>query len=113
MSSRAGTSRRSCSGRPTRRSCRSTLPARARSPTRSSSGASVETEDGDTFLARDAVVSTIHVKHLLEMAPPELWPEDFRYGVETFDIGVPAMGVYMGVTDPPRFLTRGQEWRTA
>jgi phytoene dehydrogenase-like protein len=75
--------------------------------------AGVETEDGETFLAREAVVSTIHVKHLLDMAPAELWPEDFRFGVETFDIGVPAMGVYMAATEPPRFLTLDNEWRTA
>ena len=67
--------------------------------------AGVETEDGDRFLAREAVVSTIHVKHLIEMAPAELWPDDFRYGVETFDIGVSAMGVYMAASEPPRFLT--------
>src|SRR4051794_27698875 len=46
--------------------------------------AGVETEDGDVFRAREAVVSTIHVKHLIEMAPAVCWPDDFRYGVETF-----------------------------
>ena len=34
-------------------------------------------------------------------------------GVDTFDIGVPAMGVYMATTEPPRFLTPDDEWRTA
>jgi phytoene dehydrogenase-like protein len=67
--------------------------------------AGVETEDGDRFLAREAVVSTIHVKHLIEMAPAELWPDDFRYGVETFDVGVPAMGVYLATTAAPVFET--------
>jgi phytoene dehydrogenase-like protein len=75
--------------------------------------AGVETEDGDTYHAREAVVSTIHVKHLLEMAPADLWPDDFRYAIDTFDIGVPAMGVYMATSEPPRFLTPGDEWRTA
>jgi phytoene dehydrogenase-like protein len=65
----------------------------------------VETEDGETYLAREAVVSTIHVKHLIEMAPAALWPDDFRYGIETFDIGVPAMGVYMAATAVPVFST--------
>ena len=74
--------------------------------------AGVETEDGDRFLAREAVVSTIHVKHLLDMAPAELWPDDFRYGIDTFDLGVPAMGVYMaadraaGVRDAGRAADR-------
>jgi phytoene dehydrogenase-like protein len=75
--------------------------------------AGVETEDGETHSAREAVVSTIHVKHLLGMAPAELWPDDFRYGIDTFDIGVPAMGVYLATTEAPRFLTPENEWRTA
>ena len=33
--------------------------------------AGVECETGERFLARDAVVSTIHVKHLVDMAPAE------------------------------------------
>jgi phytoene dehydrogenase-like protein len=65
----------------------------------------VETEDGHRYAARTAVVSTIHVKHLLEMAPADAWDEGFRYGVETFDIGVPAMAVYMATTAPPVFET--------
>src|SRR3954464_3928794 len=36
-----------------------------------------ETETGERYLATKAVLSTIHVKHLVEMAPPELWGEDF------------------------------------
>jgi phytoene dehydrogenase-like protein len=65
----------------------------------------VETENGEQFTAREAVVSTIHVKHLLEMAPPDAWDEGFRYGVETFDVGVSAMAAYMGTTAPPVFET--------
>ena len=67
--------------------------------------AGVETEDGDQYRASDAVVSTIHVKHLLDMAPADSWDEGFRYGVETFDVGVSAMAVYMGTTAPPVFET--------
>jgi phytoene dehydrogenase-like protein len=65
--------------------------------------AGVETEDGHRYTASDAVVSTIHVKHLLEMAPAEAWDEGFRYGVQTFDIGVSAMAVYLATTAPPVF----------
>jgi phytoene dehydrogenase-like protein len=65
----------------------------------------VETAEGEQFTAREAVVSTIHVKHLVEMAPPEAWDEGFRYGVETFDVGVSAMAVYLGTTAPPVFET--------
>jgi phytoene dehydrogenase-like protein len=65
----------------------------------------VECEDGSRFTASEAVVSTIHVKHLLEMAPTDAWDEGFRYGVETFDVGVSAMAVYMTTTMPPVFET--------
>jgi phytoene dehydrogenase-like protein len=67
--------------------------------------AGVETEDGEQWMARDAVVSTIHVKHLVDMAPRELWGEDFEYGVETFDIGVPCSATFLATTTPPEFAT--------
>jgi phytoene dehydrogenase-like protein len=57
----------------------------------------------EEFRASEAVVSTIHVKHLLEMA--DGWDEGFRYGVETFDVGVSAMAVYMAGPKPPVFDT--------
>ena len=63
----------------------------------------VETQDGERYLARSAVVSTIHVKHLVEMAPAEAWGEDFLYGVDTYDIGMPGMAVYFATTEPPVF----------
>jgi phytoene dehydrogenase-like protein len=65
--------------------------------------AGVETESGERFTASEAVVSTIHVKHLLEMAPADAWDEGFRYGVETFDVGVSAMAVYLAAPAPPVF----------
>lgn len=65
--------------------------------------AGVETEAGDRYMARQAVVSTIHLKHLVEMAPADAWPEDFRYGVETFDIGVSCMAVQLATDAPPVF----------
>jgi phytoene dehydrogenase-like protein len=65
----------------------------------------VEAETGERFLARDAVVSTIHVKHLVEMAPAEAWGEDFLYGVATFDVGVSCSATYLATTAPPEFAT--------
>jgi phytoene dehydrogenase-like protein len=67
--------------------------------------AGVETESGERFMAREAVVSTIHVKHLIDMAPREVWGEDFEYGVETFDVGVPCTATYLATTAPPEFDT--------
>ena len=66
---------------------------------------SPEWEEGDRFIARDAVVSTIHVKHLLDMAPREVWGEDFEYGVDTFDVGVPCSATYLATTVAPEFDT--------
>jgi phytoene dehydrogenase-like protein len=44
----------------------------------------VECADGSSYRARKAVLSTIHIKHLVEMAPPELWGQGFLDGVETW-----------------------------
>jgi phytoene dehydrogenase-like protein len=65
----------------------------------------VETEAGERFLGCEAVVSTIHVKHLLDMAPGDAWDPDFRYGVETFDVGLSGFAVYLASTRPPVFET--------
>src|SRR5919202_5060746 len=42
----------------------------------------VETEDGERFLARRAVLSSIHVAHLPRLAPAEAWGVDFLAGLE-------------------------------
>jgi phytoene dehydrogenase-like protein len=65
----------------------------------------VRTADGEQHLAREAVVSTIHVRHLLAMAPRDQWGEDFVYGVETFDVGIPAYVAYLATTAVPEFTT--------
>jgi phytoene dehydrogenase-like protein len=72
----------------------------------------VETDDGEQYLAGTAVVSTIHIKHLRDMAPADAWPEEFHYGVETYDVGVPGFGVYFAASAPPVFPTEDGE-RTA
>ncbi|HEX6930812.1 MAG TPA: NAD(P)/FAD-dependent oxidoreductase [Streptosporangiaceae bacterium] len=65
--------------------------------------AGVETERGDRYLAARAVLSTIHVKHLVEMAPPQAWGEDFRYGVDTWQPGISMFVTHYATTAPPRF----------
>jgi phytoene dehydrogenase-like protein len=67
--------------------------------------AGVETERGDRYLARMAVLSTIHIKHLIEMAPAEVWGEDFRYGVATWQPGISMFVSHYATTEPPRFAT--------
>ena len=66
----------------------------------------VETEDGERHLAREAVLSTIHVKDLVKMAPAEAWGEDFLYGVDTYDEGVAAFAAHYATTEPPRYPLR-------
>jgi len=61
----------------------------------------VETESGEQYRARTGVVSTIHVKSLVEMAPPDLWGEDFLYGVDTFDEGISCFASFYCTTEPP------------
>lgn len=65
----------------------------------------VETSDGSVYRGRRGVVSTIHIKHLVEMAPAELWGEDFLYGVRTYDTGISGLALYMATTEPPVFDT--------
>lgn len=65
----------------------------------------VETADGEQYLAGTAVLSTIHVTHLRDMAPAEAWPEEFHYGIDTYDVGVPGFGVYLATSAPPEFQT--------
>jgi phytoene dehydrogenase-like protein len=65
----------------------------------------VETEDGELHLAREAVLSTIHVKDLVQMAPLECWGEDFLYAIDTYDEGVAAFAAHYATTEPPRYPT--------
>jgi phytoene dehydrogenase-like protein len=67
----------------------------------------VETEEGDRYRARRGVVSTIHPKHLAEMAPAELWTEDFRYGVETWRAGIALFPTHLATTEAPAFQVDG------
>ena len=70
----------------------------------------VETADGERHLASEAVLSTIHVKDLVKMAPPEAWGEDFLYAVDTYDPGVAAFAAHYLTSEPPRYrLPDGSE----
>src|SRR5436309_7950985 len=64
----------------------------------------VVTESGERFAARRAVLSTIHVKQLVELAPREAWDEDFLDGIESYDAGLSTFAQYYAATEPPQFL---------
>jgi len=69
----------------------------------------VETSEGEQYRARQAVVSSIHVKTLVDMAPSESWGPDFLYGVDTYDEGLSSFASYYATTEPPRFPVDGEE----
>ncbi len=69
--------------------------------------AGVETESGERYLARTAVLSTIHVKHLVEMAPAAAWGEDFLDGVATWQPGISMFVSHYATKEPPEFAADG------
>jgi phytoene dehydrogenase-like protein len=71
--------------------------------------AGVETADGERHLARRAVLSTVHVKHLLGMAPAAAWGDDFVYGVETWRPGICLFPTHFATTAAPSFPVDGGE----
>jgi phytoene dehydrogenase-like protein len=67
----------------------------------------VETESGERYLARTAVLSTIHVKHLVEMAPAQAWGEDFVDGVATWQPGISMFVSHYATTAAPQYPAGG------
>jgi phytoene dehydrogenase-like protein len=65
------------------------------------------------YRAARAVLSTIHVTHLRDMASATRWPEEFHYSVDTYDVGIPGFGVYLATSAPPVFETPGNATQTA
>lgn len=69
----------------------------------------VETAAGDRYMARKGVVSSIHVKQLVDMAPSELWGDEFLYGIDTFDEGLSSFASYYATTVAPAYVAGGGE----
>ena len=67
----------------------------------------VECSDGTTYRAQKAVLSTIHIKHLVEMAPKEAFGEDFLAGVDTWKAGITLFATHYATTEPPKFPIAG------
>jgi phytoene dehydrogenase-like protein len=67
--------------------------------------------DGTRHRARKAVLSTVHVKHLLAMAPAESWGEDFAESVETWQAGTGMFAAHYATTEP--LIVDGPEGRFA
>ncbi|HKW64387.1 MAG TPA: NAD(P)/FAD-dependent oxidoreductase [Candidatus Acidoferrum sp.] len=67
----------------------------------------VECQDGTSYRADRAVVSTIHIKHLLEMSPRELWGEDFLECMDTWKAGLTLFETNYATTEPPKYPVAG------
>ena len=63
----------------------------------------VRTVDGSAYRAEKGVVSTIHIKHLVNMAPAELWGDDFLEGVELFQPEHSMISFHYATTEPPKY----------
>ncbi len=67
----------------------------------------VECADGSKYYASKAVVSTIHIKQLVHMAPKELWGEAFLDGVDTWQQDPQAFVTNYAIKEPPKYPVAG------
>ncbi len=67
----------------------------------------VECADGSSYRADKAVLSTMHIKSLVEMAPRNLWPDDFLYGVDTWEGEISEVVTHYAVKEPPKYPVKG------
>jgi len=63
----------------------------------------VQCADGSSYRAEKSVVSTIHIKNLVNMAPRELWGEEFLEGVELFQPEHAMLSLHYATTEPPKY----------
>ena len=69
--------------------------------------AGVECSDGSAYRADKAVLSTIHIKQLVDMAPRELWGADFIDGVDTWQGETTECNASYATSEPLRFPVDG------
>ena len=63
----------------------------------------VRCADDTTYRADKGVVSTIHIKHLVDMAPRELWGDDFLEGVSLFRPEHAMISLHYATSEPPKY----------
>jgi phytoene dehydrogenase-like protein len=69
--------------------------------------AGVECSDGSSYRAEKAVVSTIHIKHLVNIAARELWGQDFLDGVDTWQAENAMFVTHLAANEAPKFAVQG------
>jgi phytoene dehydrogenase-like protein len=67
----------------------------------------VECADGSKYRGDRGVVSTIHLKHIVNMAPRELWGDEFNTMVETFQPEHAMIQFHYATTEPPQYPLLG------
>jgi beta-carotene ketolase (CrtO type) len=63
----------------------------------------VECMDGTRYRARKSVVSTIHIKHLIKMAPEKLWGDDFQENVRLLQPEHAMFAFHYAISEPPKY----------
>jgi phytoene dehydrogenase-like protein len=63
----------------------------------------VVAESGDIYRAEKAVVSTIHIKHLVDMAPKDLWGDIFVEAVAQWQPGFTLFAAHYALNEAPLF----------
>lgn len=63
----------------------------------------VRTADEKEYRAERAVLSTVHIKHLVDMAPKEAWGDLFVQGVEQWEPGLTLFAAHYALSEPPLY----------
>ncbi len=67
----------------------------------------VECGDGTQYRGEKAVVSTIHLKHIIHMAPRELWGDEFLRDIDIFQPEPAMFSFHYAMKEPPRYPLAG------
>jgi phytoene dehydrogenase-like protein len=67
----------------------------------------VECGDGSKYRAEKAVVSTIHIKRLINMAPRELWGDEFNRNVSIFQPEHAMFSFHYAASEAPKYPLGG------
>jgi phytoene dehydrogenase-like protein len=63
----------------------------------------VECADGSRYRARKGVVSTLHIKHLVDMAPAKLWGADFVENVRLLQPEYAMFAFHYALSEAPKY----------
>jgi phytoene dehydrogenase-like protein len=67
----------------------------------------VECMDGSHYRAEKAVISTIHIKHLVDMVPHDLWGDEFLHDLEIFQPEQAMFSFHYATSEPPKYALAG------